>query len=673
MPRYGTENIRNIATGGHSSCGKTTLADALLFAAGAVKKQGSVDDGSSIFDYEKDEKDRKITLDLAIAHADYAGRHINILDTPGYPDFIGETISASTAVETFMICVAANVGIGLNTRNVFQLAESSGLGRAVVVTKMDAENADWKKTLEGIQSAFGMRCIPYNVPVGEGASFEGVKSVLTEEEGAEYKDAMLEALIEGDESLVEKYLEGEEIADEEIAAAAPLAIAQGTAIPVFFTSGVSGIGVKELLDAIANLFPGPAAINRTFYGAGGDTEEEVALSEDAPFTARVFKINSDPYVGKIAFFRVYSGKIPANAPVATFREGKHLKNPGFFKPQGKEQAEIDAAVAGDILGVAKVDTLSIDDTLLQEGTKIKAAPIKFPIPMVSLAIEPKTRTDEQRISGALQKLAQEDPTFKAERNTQTKELVISGISDFHLNVMLGALKSRFEVEVISHIPKIPYKETITGAASGHYRHKKQTGGRGQFAEVYLKVEPVDRGEGFDFVDEITGGNIPGQFLPAVEKGIKEALATGVISGNLVEDVRVRVYDGKHHDVDSSEAAFKIAGGRAFREAFTKARPVLLEPIVSISVTVPTEFMGAITGSLPTKRGRIQGIDSVGSLQVVNAQVPLAEVIAYSTELKQITGGEGSFTMEFSHYDVVPSHVAAPIIEAARKPGVEEED
>ncbi|MFW6161424.1 MAG: elongation factor G [Planctomycetota bacterium] len=680
-----TEDLRNLTICGHGSVGKTILAEAILLKAGVTNRLGDPAEGTSVVDFDDEEKKRQFSIYSTLLHAPWKGKELQIIDTPGYDDFFGEVVGAFAAADTALVAVSAEAGIQVNTARVWKTAGQMGLGRAIVITKMDAEHADFAPVLEALQGTFGNAVVPITYPVGEAGSFSAVVNTLSSPDDvpAEVADrvaaigkALRESIIEADEDLMMRYLEDEEIAPEEVMAAAGKAVASGTLVPVFCTAAEQDIGVAEMLDAIAAMFPSPADVPpREGTRPGAEEPEAVRLepSPDAPFSAQVFKALYDPFVGKLAFFRIYSGTLTPEDGLYNVRLDKHEKLSHIYRVQGEEQEEIEQAVAGHIVAVAKVESLEIGDSLCTESDPVAYPELPFPTPMVSRAAEPKTRGDEQRLSTALTRLASQDKTFLEARDSQTGELVITGMSDLHLQVIMSKLAGKpFEVEMTLKEPRIPYKETITAKADGHYRHKKQTGGRGQFAEVYLRVEPLERGGEFEFVDEIYGGSIPRQFIPAVEKGIRETMDQGVIAGYPAVDLQATVYDGKYHDVDSSEAAFKFAAARAFRDAFEKARPVLLEPMVNIEVTIPSKYMGDISADLSSRRGRIQGMRAEGDQQILEGQVPLASVANYSTQLRSMTGGEGSYTMEFSHYEPVPSNVQADIVAKAKRPKDDED-
>jgi len=689
---YHIADIRNVALAGHGASGKTSLADALLFAAGAIARKGSVDDGTSTLDIDDEEKRRHFTIDCHLGHLAWNGKQVHLVDSPGYPDFIGNALSALAAVENVVLAVSGPAGIEVNTRRLFQEARRLGLGRFIVITKMDAENVDYRSDLEAIRENFGAQCVPFNVPVGHGTTFSGVIDVLKEHDEnppecplppTEAYQMVVEQIVETDEDLMMRYLEGETIGLEELRTAAHDAIAAGKLVPVLCVCTRKDLGVKELLDLITTCGLSPADVHRFGTRGNGEAdaeEEEILPAEEGTLVAQVFKTTNDQFMGKMGYLRILSGRITPETTLVNLRSGKTGKAGHIYVLQGKQQEEVSEAIAGDIVAIAKFEELHISDTLSNVGgnttvSQLKVRPIKFPTPMVPRAVQPKAREDEAKISAGLAKIADEDPTFSIRRDTQTHELVISGMSDLHLDIIQQRLKNRYKLEMTTHIPHVPYLETITANAEADHRHKKQTGGRGQFGEVHLRVRPLDRGKGFSFVNAVKGGTIPGQYIPAVEKGVREQIEKGVISGNQVVDFEVEVYFGKDHPVDSSEQAFKTAAATAFRKAFEKAGPVLLEPIVSVEVTVPAAHFGDISADMSTRRGHISGMDSQpGGLQVIQAIVPLAEMLSYATNLKSMTAGQGSFTMELRGYEPVPPNVQQQIVERYQKSraGIEEE-
>jgi elongation factor G len=500
----------------------------------------------------------------------------------------------------------------------------------------------------------------------QGGAVEGVVA-----DAAATREALVEAIVETDERLMERYLSDEKIAPEELNAACRRAVAGGKIVPVLCCAGVTGIGVKELLGALIRCAPSPADIPPR-KGQKGEQEVAVKADPSAPLVAQVFKSVTDPFVGKMSFVRVFSGTLKVDSSVYNARSDRTEKISQLLRPFGKDTEAISEAIPGDLVVIPKLEGVALYDTLCAAGDNVAISAPTLPSPMVALAVQPKSRADEQRLSLSLDKISQEDPTFRVSRDAQTHELVVSGLSTLHIEVILSRLKRRFNVEVTTKEPKIPYKETITVKGEGQHRHKKQTGGHGQFGEVWLRLEPLSRGGGFEFVDGVVGGAIPNQFIPSVEKGLRETLVKGVLAGCPVDDIRVTVYDGKYHTVDSSDAAFRMAASQAFKKGFKSCKPVLLEPIANVEITVPSQYMGDISGNIVSRRGRIQGMESLGEMQVVKAQVPLAEITRYATELRSLTGGQGYFTLEFSHYDIVPSHIAEPLINAAKKTEEEEE-
>jgi elongation factor G len=698
MAKYEAEEIRNIAFCGHGSAGKTTLVDRLLYATGAVKHQGSVDEGTSICDFDEEEKQHKYTIEASLVHFDHGGRHFQVMDTPGYPDFIGQTIGAMRGVDTAAIVIDAQAGIEVNTRRVFAEAGKAGLGRMIVLGKMDSENIDFPALVDAVKEVFGNACVLLNVPLGHGSEFRGVAGVLNVPEDtsgalidpAELSESLLESIIEVDEGVMERYFEGSQPTEEELSRLIVQAVAQGSVIPMMCVSGKTGGGVKELLDALAMCALPPGAVKRTATSPDG---QEVELTADpaGPLVAQVFKTRIDPFVQKLSFIRVYSGvlKKDATVPLVGSRRGVRLGQ--LFEVQADQTEPVEEVGPGGIVAVVKMEELRTGTTL----SEMTMPEIIFPTPMVGLAVSPKSRGDEAKLSTSLGKIVEEDPTFRLDRDRQTKEMVATGMSELHLQIIQERLKRRDKVEVVTKEPKIPYRETIQANAEGSYRHKKQTGGRGQFGEVHIRMFPLPKGtnieeyatkarfpamkephydphNNFLWIDSIVSATIPGNFMPAVEKGFKDRCERGVIAGYPVQDVCVEVFYGKHHPVDSSEQAFKTAASMVFRKVFQQAKPALLEPIVKMEVTVPAANVGDISSDISGRRGRVLGMDSAsGGLQTVTAEVPLAEVTTYARSLSSISGGQGSYSIELSHYDVVPANVQQEIIAKAQMK--EEED
>jgi elongation factor G len=683
MPSYTTADIRNVLIAGHGGSGKTTLVDALLFASGAVNRKASVADGNSFSDFEKEEKEHKHSIYASVLNLDHLGKRINVIDAPGSPDLMGQAIACLSAVETVAVVINAHTGIEIVARRMMEIARDMHLPRAIIINKIDLPEVDLAGLVEQIQATFGAECLPINLPTGNGKAV--VECLLSSSGESDFDTvkrchaAILDQIVEMDENLMEKYLGGEEPDYDALHAPFEMAMDEGHVIPILFTDAKAGVGIPELLDAISKHFPSPEEGNPHAFlqgePPGTENEKEFNYVNDPgkPLLAHVFKVTTDPFVGKLAVFRVFQGKCNGQSQVYIGHNKKPIKLGHVFHLQGKDHKEADFIIAGDIGAVAKIEDIHTNDVLHDDHAmdSVHCKPLKFPTPMYGLAVTPKARGDEQKISTMLAKIMEEDPTFKWHTDRQTHEVVINGLGEMHLRLVLEKLKNR-GLQVDTKPPKIAYKETIQTNADGHHRHKKQTGGAGQFGEVFLRVEPMDRGKGFEFVDEIFGGAIPGQFVPAIEKGVREVLDQGAIAGYPLQDVRVVVTDGKHHPVDSKEVAFKTAGKYAFIDAVKKAKPVLLEPIVNMEVTVPEDKVGTITGDLSGKRGRIQGQDFVpGGMAVVKAQAPLSEVMQYQSQLKSVTGGQGSFVMELSHYEAVPPQVQQAIV-AQYKPKAEEE-
>lgn len=660
MGEFSAAKIKNVCLCGHGSSGKTTLAEAMLFATGATTRLGSVADGSSTLDYADDEKERKYSINLSLAHVKHDGVLIQVVDTPGYPDFVGETISGLSAVETAVVVIDASAGIKVNTRKAWEMAKARGLGCMIAVTKIDLKPDAFAPLVKEIQKMFGKECAGLVVPSGDSVvHLLGGAEIPDELAGA--KQELADRIIESDDALMEKYLEGAQFTDKELAEALSSAVAAGVVVPIVALSAQKDIGVKEFLDVVAHSLPGADKPLARKIKKG---EEEIELPAGAaePLVAQVFKLLSDPYVGKLAYFRVYSGTLRAGSQVHNSRAGKSEKAANIYKMIGKNQTSVQELSAGEIVALAKVEDIQVSDTLTTGNSGLTAPEIVFPVPMVSLAVSAKSKGDAQKIGTSLNRLASEDKTFIVEYKQETGELVITGNSNLHLDVMLGRLKDRFGLEVDTKIPKIPYRETITARSESQYRHKKQTGGRGQFGEVHFRMEPLERGKGLEFANAIVGGAIPARFIPAVEKGVKEALQKGIVAGFPVQDIRVELHYGSFHTVDSDDYSFRFAGKMAFLDGMEKAKPMLLEPIADIEVTVPSQHMGDVTGDLNSRRARILGMDALSDMQVIHAKVPLAEIATYSPELRSMTGGEGSYTLSFSHYDVVPGNIVAQVIE-----------
>ena len=700
MPAYSTSDIRNIVLMGHGGTGKTSLAEALLFKAGAIHSLGLVEKGSTTSDATEEERHHGHSLFVSVLHADVAGSggnpgaHINLIDTPGYPDFIGQAFMPMPAIETVALVVSAATGVEASHRRMWERATARKLCRMIVINKIDHENIDLPGVVAQIQEVFGKECLPINLPANGGTAVvdcffkphaaDGVTPDFSSVEEAH--QALIEQVVEVDEALMEKYLEQGDISPDQLHEPFEEALREGHLVPICFAASrphgdpEKAVGIAELLDVIVKLCPNPLEGNPRPFVKGEDRLHELHAVPDPKkhVIAHVFSVTIDPYVGKLAAFRLHQGTITKDTMLYIGDpKGGETKKPfkvgHLYKMQGGKTVEVDTAIPGDICAVAKVEEIHRGAVLhdSHDEDHIRYLHKAYPQPMYGLAISAKRRGDEAKIGEALNKLLEEDPTLKVVRDSGTHETVIYGMGELHLRIVLERMKNRFHVEVDTKPPKIAYRESITAEAEGHHRHKKQTGGAGQFGEVYLRVKPMPRGGGFEFVDETVGGNPPRQFLPAIEKGIRMVLETGAIAGYPIEDVRVEVYDGKHHDVDSKEVAFVTAGKRAFIDAVQKARPAVLEPIARIEITVPHEHVGTITGDLSGKRGRIQGTDMLGDQSIITALVPLAEVANYQNQLKSATGGQGSYTLDLAGYEPVPAHVQQQIV-AAFKPHAEEE-
>jgi elongation factor G len=681
MPGYAVANIRNIALLGHSAAGKTSLGEALMHKAGVTNRLGHIDDGTSLLDYDDESKDRRHSVDSSVFYLEHGGALLNIVDTPGAPDYCGTAIAALAGVETAVVVVSAAAGIGVNTRRMFNLARESGLACILVVNKIDAENVNLEELVQGLTATFGPQCRPLNLPCNGGKS---VINVLSAAEGdADLLDVetchtqVVDAVVETDEALMEEYMSAGSIAEQKLRPAVAQAVARGLLVPILFTNARAEVGIAELLDVLTGFAPSPVAGKQRLLITGeGDATKESPLEPkaDAPFVAQVFKITTDPKSNiRYSVARVFSGTLKADGSVFASGDRKGQRSGHVMKVRGNQHADIDAAIAGDIVALAKIESKIGVLLLAQAGEGTVAMP-KLPTPMFALALEPRSRADVEKIGGALHRFAEEDPCFEYHRDPDTGELVIQGMGDQHLTVVRSRMKRYFKLEVDTKPPKIPYRETIsTSVKYVEYTHKKQTGGAGQFARVFIDMEPNERGKGYEFIDKIFGGVIDQPFRPSVDKGVREQMKRGVLAGYPVVDVKVSLVDGKTHPVDSKDIAFQIAGRQVFKKAFMQCRPILLEPIVSIEVTTPTSTVGEITRDLAGKRGSILGQDMLpGDQTIVRATVPLAEVANYSSQLKSVTGGQGSYVMEFNRYDVVPPNVQQQIV-AAHKPGAEEEE
>ncbi len=677
MVSYTTESIRNIALVGHGAAGKTTLVESILHYAGKLPAPGSVEKGNTVCDFDPQEKAHQHSLDAALANLDYNGIHVNLIDTPGFPDFLGQAIAVLPAVETVAVVINAQTGIEAGTQRMMERATERRQCRMIIVNKIDAENIDLPALLSQIQDVFGRECLPINLPANNGASvvdcFFNPAGDSDFSSVATTHSALIDQVVEVDEDLMALYLEqGEDLHPEQLHAPFEKALREGHLIPLCFVSARTGAGVKELLDIFVKLLPNPTEGNpEPFLKGEGESVEELHAVSDLQqhAVAHVFKVLIDPFIGKLGVFRIHQGTITKDSQLFIGDGRKPFKVGHLFHIHGKEHPEVAVGIPGDICAVAKVDDIHRDVVLhdSHDDDQIHLRPLRFPTPLFGLAIRAATRGDEQKLSDTVNKLLEEDPCLTLEHNTHTKETVLRGLSDLHLRITLEKMQQRYNLQVETKPPKIAYKETVSQNAEGHHRHKKQTGGAGQFGEVFMRIEPLPRDAGFEFVSAVVGGTIPTSFLPAVEKGVREALQEGAVAGYPMQDVRAIAYDGKYHPVDSKEIAFVTAGREAFLDAVSKAKPIVLEPIVNLEVRAPGDCVGAITGDLSSRRGRIAGTDAgPRGMSIINAQVPLAELEGYESQLKSMTGGHGSYSIELSHYDPVPADIQQKVHSAYQK-------
>jgi elongation factor G len=672
---HDTESIRNIAILGHAGSGKTTLIEALLAKAGEIRAAGSVEKGSTVCDFTDQEKRLRHSLDVHVCHLHHEGREVNLLDTPGYPDFIGRALAVLPAVETAAVVINAECGAELVAQRMMTSAADRKLCRLIIVNKIDADGADLQRVLADIRERFGQQCLPLNLPARHGQAVADCFFAATEETPdfssiATAHQEITDRVVELDDALMERYLEGgEEISIGDLHEPFERALRAGHLIPVCFVSAKTGAGLRQLLRVMTELMPNPFEGNPAEFVGGRDGRTLTVNAHDGAghFIGHVFKLNVDPYVGRLAALRVHQGEIHPGDQVFIGDKRKPVKLAHLYTMQGKELREVPAAVAGDFCAVAKIDELQFGDVLhsSHDEDELKLRAFELPSPMHGVAIDLKQRGQEKKLSDALHKLAVEDPSLKIE-HSQANETVIRGLGELHVRLVLERMQSDFGLDVETRPPKIAYRETIAQRADGHSRHKKQTGGAGQFGEVFLRVEPLARGAGFEFASEVVGGAIPTQYIPAVEKGVRQVLTEGAIAGYPLADLRVVVYDGKHHPVDSKEVAFVSAGRKAFKDAIAKASPTILEPIARLAVTVPFASVGDITGHCAAIRGRILGTDAVGSGRTrVLSLVPLAELVDYAATLKSLTGGEGLYTLELDHYAAAPPSVQKALVDAYR--------
>ena len=689
MAKYESKSLKNLAIVGHGGTGKTSLCESFLFISGKNERLGRVDDGTSIMDYEPEEQKRRISISSSINFVEWNKYKINIIDTPGDSNFTYDIKCSMSVVENALVVIDAVSGVEFQTQKVWEYADGFNLPRIVFINRLDRERADFSAALASIKNKFSKKVTPVCLPIGKEDKFNGIVDLISSkahlfsdnkgagkatdipadmaDEAKNMRSAMVEDIAETDDDLMNKYLEAGELTAEEIKQGLRKGVTSGNLIPVVCGSAIKGIGISLLLDLIVDSMASP--VNRGAIKGkkpGGDAAAERKTSEDEPFSAIVFKTIADPYAGRLTLFRVYSGKLNPDSSIYNSTKKISEKFGNIFFLEGKNQKPAEVLIPGDIAGVAKLKETVTGDTLCNEKAPIIFEKVEVPPPIMSFAIEPKSRGDEEKIASSLHRLTEEDPTIVFSRDLQTKEMILSGMGQVHIEVNIEKMKRKFGVEVNLHTPKVPYKETIKGKTNVQGKYKKQSGGRGQFGDCWIDIEPLPRGTGFEFADKIVGGVIPQQYRPAVEKGIVEAAAEGVLAGYPVVDFKISLVDGSYHTVDSSEMAFKIAGSMAFKKGVMQCQPILLEPIVNIDIEIPEEYMGDVIGDLNSRRGRVLGMDTKGTNQVIKGQVPLAEILKYAPDLRSMTSGRGNFTYTHSHYEEVPSFIAEKIIAAAKK-------
>ena len=678
MQQFGLENIRNIALLSHAGAGKTSAAEAMLFTAKAINRLGKVDDGSSTSDYDPDEIKRKISINLSLLPCPWRDAKINLIDTPGYSDFIGEVKTGIRISEGAVIVICATSGVEVGTTQVWEYCQEANLPRLIFVNKMERENADFFKTVNDIQAKFGQKCLPIQIPIGAQSDFQGIIDLLNlksytgsppkegeipsslEGQVNTFREKLIEAAAETDDALIEKYLGGEELTSEELRNGLRKAVVNGSIFPILAGSALQNVGINPLLDAVVDYLPSPA--EREVAAATDAEEEKFEPQADGPLAALVFKTTADPYVGKLTYFRVYSGAIDSNSQAWNATKGSAERIGQLFLLRGKNQEPVAKVSAGDIGAVAKLNVTSTGDTLSSQSKPLKLAPIVFPQPIFDEAVSPKTKADLDKLGTALSRITEEDQTLHVRREPDTGETLLSGMGDTQLDVAAEKMQRKFGVSVNLETPKVPYKETITASVpNAEYKHRKQSGGHGQYGHVVMELEPLPRGTGNEFASRVVGGTVPKNYIPAVEKGFQEAIQDGVLAHHPVVDVKATLYDGSFHPVDSSEICFKIAGSQAMKKGLSQGQPILLEPIVDIQITVPNDLTGDIIGDLNTKRARVQGMNPSSDINIIEAQVPLAEVLRYAIDLKSMTQGKGTYTIKFSHYEEVPAQICQRII------------
>ena len=661
--------IRNVALLSHSGAGKTTLAETILFNAKVINRLGRVEDGNTVSDYEPEENKRSASVQTSLLRFTEGDNKVNLMDTPGYDEFLGEAIAAVRVVESAMILIAAPTGVDVGTERSWDLARARDLPVAIVLNKMDRENASFERNVQEIQSIFGSQCVPFQLPIGEALDFTGLVSVIDPPADIpagvvgdfdSARERLIEAVAESDDTLADKYLEGEEITAEEVTAGAREAIRNGDLTPILVTSAIQNIGVEELVQVMRDFLPSPADLP----GTSGD--DDIAADPSGPVAALVFKTTSDPFVGKLSMFRVFRGTAVSNGEVYNNNKGESERLGQLYVPQGKNQDNVAEVVAGDIGAIGKLNATLTGDTLCANDSRVTLPGIEFPSGYYSLAVVPATQADLDKMSTSLARIVEDDPSLQFTRNPETSESLLTGLGEVQIEVALDRISRKFGANLNVKLPVVPYRETVTQITNSEYRHKKQTGGSGQYGHVLLRIEPMTRDEGFEFANEVTGGRVPRELIPAVEKGVVNTLKEGVLAGFPVVDLKAIIYDGSTHPVDGKPIAFEIAGSQALRQGMQKASPVLLEPILRLYVTVPETYTGDIISDMNSKRGRILGMSPETRYTVIEAEVPQAEVQRYSQDLRSMTGGRGSYRFEFDHYEQVPQNIEQRVIETAKQ-------
>ncbi|GAB4429545.1 MAG: elongation factor G [Anaerolineae bacterium] len=679
---FTTDKIRNIVLLGHNGSGKTSLAEAMLFNTGAINRLGKVEDGNTVSDFDDEEINRTMSLSLSVLACEYKGHKINVLDAPGYSDFVGEQLNGMHVADTVLLVLDGSAGVEVGTQLAWQMANEHNKPVAIFLNKMDRPNASYRRVIQELRDTFDATFVPMELPIRENEVFKGIVDLITlrafvggdksvdapadmAEEIDEFRLQVVEYAAEGDDELMMKYFEGEELTEEEIAHGLQVGLHDRKIVPVFCGSATDNVAVRSLMHNIVETFPTPSGTPISATNTKSGEAETLTNDAGGPLAAQVFKTVNDQY-GRVSYMRVWSGTLNGDSRVYNARTESEERVTNLFSPRGKEQLGVKQGVAGDIVGVLKLSETQTNDTLSDKGHPLQVRATSYPNPVFSLALTPKTQGDSAKLGPSLTRIVEEDPTLKHRYERATRQTLLEGMGETHVDIAVKRMAARFGLGVDTATPRVPMMETVSRTASAQYRHKKQTGGAGQFGEVHLRVEPMERGDGFEYKSEIFGGSISQPFLPSIEKGIKQVLENGVIAGYPVVDVRAVVYDGKEHPVDSKDIAFQIAGREAFKQAFQQAGPILLEPIVNMVITVPEEYTGDVSGDLSTKRGRMSGMEQIRGNTIITAQAPLAEVQRYATDLRSITQGRGVYTMEISHYEPVPSHIAGEIIAQAQK-------